>query len=62
VLKRAVELDARLAPIQYHLGVAYARLGRKDEAVGALRRALQIDDRFPDADAARRLLKELGAS
>jgi tetratricopeptide (TPR) repeat protein len=62
VLKRAVELAPKAAPMQYHLGMTYYRLGKKDDAVAALKRSLAIDEKFPDAQEARRVLKELGAS
>ena len=60
-MKKAAELGARMAPVQYHLGMTYYRLGKKDEAIASLKRSLQLDDKFPDAAEARRVLKELGA-
>ena len=56
---------ARMAPIHYHLGMTYYRLGRKDDAIASLKRSLQLgaqEGQFVDADEARRVLRELGAS
>jgi TolA-binding protein len=57
-----VELGPKIAPIHYHLGMTYYQLGKKEDAAAALKRSLQIDERFPDAQEARRVLRELGAS
>jgi len=62
VLRKAAELGARIAPIHYHLGMTYYRLGRKEDAIASLKRSLQLDVQFSDADEARRVLRELGAS
>jgi len=61
ILKKAVELGAKVAPIHYHLGMTYYRLGKKDDAIASLKRSLQLDEKLPDAAEARRVLKELGA-
>jgi tetratricopeptide (TPR) repeat protein len=48
--------------VQYHLGMAYAALGRNDEALDALGRALDLaaeGQPLPEADAARTRLAEL---
>ena len=61
VLRKAVELGARIAPVHYHLGMTYYRLGKKEDAIASLKRSLQLDERFSDAGEARRILRELGA-
>ncbi len=45
--------------IRYHLGLAYAEGGRRQAAVHELTRALELSTRFPGADDAVRLLREL---
>jgi tetratricopeptide (TPR) repeat protein len=62
VLKKAADLGAKIAPIHYHLGMTYYRLGKKEDAVASLKRSLQLDERFPEAAEARKVLKDLGAS
>src|SRR5438132_1201755 len=62
VLRRAAELGAKMAPIHYHLGMTYYRLGKQEDAIASLKRSLQLDGQFSDADEARRVLRELGAS
>lgn len=57
-LERAVRLGRREQPeVLYHLGAAYARLGRMGDAERALRRTLELD---PDYDEARTELRRLG--
>lgn len=57
-LERAVRLCPREHPeILYHLGVAYARLGRIGDAERALRRAQWLD---PDYDEVKAELRRLG--
>jgi tetratricopeptide (TPR) repeat protein len=60
LFRQAAELATGQVTVQYHLGLTYHRLGRKDEAATWLRRSLQGGGRFPEADEARRLLAELG--
>jgi Flp pilus assembly protein TadD len=60
-LAKAADLAPTIAPIQYHLGMAYARLGRKDDATLALRRALQLDPKLPEAPKIQETLRELGS-
>lgn len=51
--------------VQYHLGMAYAALGRDDEAKAAIQRALDLAEAgrlLPEADAAQSKLAELGAA
>jgi len=45
--------------VNYHLGLAYHKRGNKELAVQALKKALQISDKFEEADLARQLLVEL---
>jgi Flp pilus assembly protein TadD len=42
-LERAAELVPDASEIQNHLGLAYARAGRREEALGAFRRAVALD-------------------
>ena len=62
VLRRAAELGDRMAPVHYHLGMTYYRVGKKQDAIASLKRSLQLDETSPDAAEARRVLRELGAS
>ncbi len=63
--KYAVELAGRATndvqverpEYHYHLGLALKALGRNDEAAVAFERALQLDDKFPNADDTRRELE-----
>jgi tetratricopeptide (TPR) repeat protein len=50
--------------VQFHLGMAYAAAGRRDEALAQLRRALEIggDRPLPQMDAARAKIAELGGN
>jgi tetratricopeptide (TPR) repeat protein len=45
--------------VRYHLGAAYAKAGRKDEAKAELREALTISSDFPEAADATNLLNGL---
>ena len=47
------------AIVQYHAGMALARLRRTTDAREYLERALRIDANFPGADAARAELQKL---
>jgi len=42
-LERAAALVPQASEVQNHLGLAYARLGRSDEAERAFRRAVELD-------------------
>ena len=42
--------------VRYHLGMAYLKAGRKDEARTELREALAISSPFPEADEASKAL------
>lgn len=48
------------AEIGYHVAVALHRVGRDEEAARTLRRILKENTSFPDADAAKALLKDVG--
>ena len=54
---------AKLAPsngiIHYHLGMVYYKLGRKDEAIQALRAVLRQEPKLAEAQKIREVLKEL---
>jgi len=60
LLRRAAEQLRNSAEVHYHLGMTYHRLGRKEDAGVALRRALQLDGKLPQAQEVRTILKELG--
>jgi len=49
------------ASIWYRTGVVLSEMGRRQEAIAPLRKALQLNPAFPEAADARRLLNELGA-
>jgi tetratricopeptide (TPR) repeat protein len=63
--KYAVELSGRSSndvqverpEYHYHMGLALKALGRNDEAAPAFERALKLDDKFVNADDARRQLE-----
>jgi tetratricopeptide (TPR) repeat protein len=59
-LSRAVERAAGNGTIQYHLGMTYARLGRKADAVSALRRASQLDPKLAQTEKIEDVIKQLG--
>jgi tetratricopeptide (TPR) repeat protein len=61
-LEHAAKLPPKRAQVHYHLGVVYAEQGKPEKAVAALKAALAISPAFPDADAAKALLRKLGAS
>jgi tetratricopeptide (TPR) repeat protein len=54
---------ATLAPsnglVQFHLGMTYAKLGRKDAAVSAFHRAVQLDPKLADREKIGQRIKEL---
>lgn len=53
-LEQAAALASRASEVQNHLGLAYAALGRDDEAVRAFERAVELDC---DNTAARQNLR-----
>lgn len=48
--------------VHYHLGKAYAGLQQKDKAIASLKRALELSDRFPGSEDARKTVEELKTS
>lgn len=58
--RRATSLPPASAEHHYTLGVALQRKSSRAEAAAEFRRALELDARFPQAEDARRRLKELG--
>jgi len=54
------EADPPVPDYFYHLGLALFDLGKSDQAKEALEAALGLDPNFGEAEAARRLLGELG--
>jgi tetratricopeptide (TPR) repeat protein len=60
-LKRAIELEPNVAVYYYHLGVVQRDLKQPTAARSSLQRALELDPKFPQADEARKLLKEIAA-
>jgi uncharacterized protein HemY len=61
LLRKAAEELRNDPTVQYHLGMTYYKLGRKEDAATALRRTLQLDPKFTQGDEVRHVLKELGA-
>ena len=59
-LSRAAERAPKSAQIQYHLGMTYAKLGKKDDAVSSLRRAAQLDPKLAQAEKIADVIKGLG--
>ena len=45
--------------VRYHLGMAYLQVGEKQLARVALKKALNIKDNFPEAEEAKKALREL---
>jgi len=60
LLQDAVSKAPHLSEVRYHMAVALAKVGRKDDARSELDRVLQTDPDFPSATAARALRKRLG--
>jgi tetratricopeptide (TPR) repeat protein len=59
-LARAVEKAPNNGVLRYHLGMTYARLGRKADAVSTLRRAAQLDPKLAQTEKIEDLIRELG--
>jgi len=59
-LLREVERAPNNGTIRYHLGMTYARLGKKQDAVSALKRASQLDPKLSDSERIDSVIKELG--
>ena len=61
-LKRAIEIEPKVAGYHYHLGVV--QRGLKDNAGArlSLQKALELDPKMSEAEDARKMLRELPAS
>ena len=59
LLTKATEILGNDAMIFYHLGLTYAKLDRRDDAVRALGKALQLQETIPQAAEIRALIAEL---
>jgi cytochrome c-type biogenesis protein CcmH/NrfG len=51
---------ANFPKAQFHLGMTYAKLGRKGDAVAALRKAAQLDPKLAQTERIDSLVRELG--
>lgn len=60
ILGRASERAPDSAMVRYHLGATYARLGRKEDAVLHLRRAVRLDAGLAKTEKIEQLISELG--
>lgn len=60
-LTQAVEGAPSDAVVRFHLGMTYAKLGRAQDAVSALRRAAQLDPQLADRENIGQLIKDLGS-
>jgi tetratricopeptide (TPR) repeat protein len=58
-VQQAIELDGNIPIFHLELGVIYLRSGRRAEARDSLRRGLDMNPSGPDAEEARRYLREL---
>lgn len=58
-LKRAIESEPNVAAYHYHLGIVQRDLKQNAAARASLQRALELDAKLPQADEARKLIKEL---
>ena len=58
VLREAVDGGANLAETHYHLGVVYGQMGQIDDARLEFDRALTIRKNYPDAETAKKQLKQ----
>ena len=59
LLQDAVKKAPKNATYEFHLGIAYQKQNQPAMARQHLQRALQLDPKFADAEAARKLLAEL---
>jgi len=59
---QAIDKQPGNASYQYHLGVAYKSLGQNAKARTALNKALTLDPKFRDSEAARQALAEIKGS
>jgi tetratricopeptide (TPR) repeat protein len=60
MLLKAVERSPNMAAIQFHLGMTYSKLGKRNDAISALRRAAQLDPKLAESERIQTLVKELG--
>ncbi len=58
-LRDAAEKAPRNPTVFYHLGLAYWKNGENDQALEALGNALEIEQAFPEQQAAKELLEEI---
>jgi tetratricopeptide (TPR) repeat protein len=59
LLKSASDAQPQNATVAYHLGMTYYKLGRRDDAAAALRRALRLKENLPQAREIQAVLSEL---
>jgi tetratricopeptide (TPR) repeat protein len=59
LLLLAAERTPANGVFRFHLGMTYAKLGRKVDAVSELRRAAQLDPKLADRERINQLIKEL---
>jgi Flp pilus assembly protein TadD len=58
-LKEAIEKVPGNPVIRYHLGMAYFKNGEKENAERELRKALELDPKFPGSEEAKDTLSKL---
>jgi Flp pilus assembly protein TadD len=58
-LREGLSQDKKSPALHYHLGLAYAQNGDKQEARESLEEALRLDPHFADAEDAKRVLASL---
>jgi Flp pilus assembly protein TadD len=58
-LKEANEKIPNNPVIKYHLGMAYYKNGEKDLAKNELKKALELDPKFPGAEEAKNTLTKI---
>jgi tetratricopeptide (TPR) repeat protein len=58
-LRAAVKTQPANATFQYHLGAILSEQGSDKEAMAALREALRLDPKLPEADDAKRRIEEI---
>jgi len=61
ILTQAAERAPSDGVVRFHLGMTYAKLGRTNDAVSALRRAAQLDPKLADRENIEQLIKDLGS-
>jgi tetratricopeptide (TPR) repeat protein len=59
LFRQSLEKDPDNALTNYHLGMAYAKLGEDSKAIASLKHALALDPHLSAAADARRALSEL---